>query len=172
MMPWRNVAAMLLLTGALALQTGCGDVNDDRVKTGAMRESQSGNGNQQGIGQLGMRSANGGTARVGSDQLIRIAEQVPGVEDAILAMSGNDVVVGIQVDNEGKRRIAEKQVVSQLMWQYPEYDYYVTSDSELYNRVRTASRNQTTGQYRTKSVASDNEISSIVDAIARKSVKP
>lgn len=172
MMPWRNVAATLILSGALALQTGCGDGRDSRDESGAMREAKEGTGNRQGIGQLSMRSEDGGVARVGSDQLIRIAEQVPGVEDAILAISGKDVVVGIQVANEGTKRIAEKQVVSQLMWQYPEYDYYVTADSELYNRVRTASQNQTTGQYRIKSVASDNEISSIVDAIARKSFRP
>ncbi|MHA6483181.1 YhcN/YlaJ family sporulation lipoprotein [Paenibacillus sp. strain BS8-2] len=172
MMPWRNIAAMLLLSSALALQTGCGDRVDNQRSTDLMPNHAANSNASRGIGQLSMRSQTGGTARVGSEQLIRIAEQVPGVEKAILAMNDNQVVVGIQVDDQGKRKIAEKQVVSQLMWQYPEYDYYVTSNNDLFDRVRTASQNQMKGQYRTRSVTSDKEISSIVDEIAKQSVKP
>lgn len=172
MMPWRNTAALLVLSGVLASQTGCGDITDNLDGAGVEMYSTPEAGKRQGTGQVDMKSANGGAARVGSEQLIRIAEQVPGVDHAILAVSGNEVVIGIQVDNQDKSRIAEKQVVSQLMWQYPEYNYYVTADTELFDRVRTASQNQSAGQYRTRSVTSDNEISSIVDEIARRSVRP
>ncbi|MDQ6419957.1 YhcN/YlaJ family sporulation lipoprotein [Paenibacillus sp. LHD-117] len=166
MMPLRNVTYTLLLTGVLALQSGCGDVMPDRNDENGMRTETNR------LGQLSMRSPNGGVARVNRDQLTRIAEQVPGVEQAVLAMNDKDVVIGIKVDNAGKRRIVEKQVYSQLLWQYPEYEYFVTSDEALFDRVRTANKNQTVGQYHTKSVTSDNEIKTLADEITRAMVKP
>ena len=171
MMPLRNAAVTLLLAGVLALQSGCGDAasyrTNDRSMPGAPQEIKS-----NGVGPMSMRSLSGGAARVGRDQLTRIAEQVPGVEQAVVAMNDEEVVVGIVVDSDSKRRIAEKQVVSQLLWQYPEYDYFVTSDQKLVDRVRAANQNQSVGQYQTRSVDSNNEITSIADEIARQMAGP
>ncbi|WP_214630477.1 YhcN/YlaJ family sporulation lipoprotein [Paenibacillus agaridevorans] len=165
MMPWRNGMYVLLLFGILALQSGCGDTAPERRDGYGARSPEA----TKGIGPLGLRSQNG-TARVGSEQLTRIAEQVPGVEGAIVALNGDTVVVGLSVDDSGKRRIVEKQVMSQLLWQYPEYDYYVTSDESLVERVRSANRNG--GQYGMQSIAMNDEISAIADEIARTMIKP
>ncbi|MCR2807958.1 YhcN/YlaJ family sporulation lipoprotein [Paenibacillus soyae] len=82
--------------------------------------------------------ANAHSARINADQLADIAEQVPGVERADIAMNTDDVLVGIEVDNVGKRRIIEKQVTSALHWQYPEYRYHVTSDEALRDKIKAA----------------------------------
>lgn len=92
--------------------------------------------------EMGNRRLN----RIQSDQLARIVEQVPGVERAQLAMNATDVLVGIEVDNPGKRRIIEKQVFSALIWQYSEYNYHVTSDEKLLEKIKSVNARKADGK--------------------------
>ncbi|MCU6709886.1 YhcN/YlaJ family sporulation lipoprotein [Paenibacillus sp. J5C_2022] len=76
--------------------------------------------------------------RVNSSQLATIAEHVSGVHHADVLMYSNDVVVGIHSDNPVNNKLLEQKVYSALKWQYAEYNYYVTADSELRMRIKEA----------------------------------
>lgn len=111
----------LVLSGALAIAGGCGNAD----------ELEHSSKNKAGI------KVDRSEGRIQAHQLARIVEQVPGVERADVAMNGEDVLVGIEVDNPGKESIVEKQVVSALLWQYSEYHYHVTSNETLREKIKT-----------------------------------
>lgn len=81
--------------------------------------------------------------RVNGSQLATIAEHVSGIRHADVLMYNNDVVVGIHPDNSGKDKMLEQQVYSALKWQYAEYNYYVTADPDLRNRIKEAADKHT-----------------------------
>nr|WP_243864731.1 YhcN/YlaJ family sporulation lipoprotein [Paenibacillus castaneae] len=70
-------------------------------------------------------------------QLVNRAELVSGVKKATVVVNNNDAIVGIDVDNTGKKAIIEKQVHSALKTQYPQYNIHVTSDPNLHERIRS-----------------------------------
>jgi hypothetical protein len=143
--------SVLLLSSALA--SGCGNNNDgnrmnDNNNNNELRQNALTPMNEIPPGGYPATpddsvrppgaGTNGTAQRINADQLARIAEQVPGVERADIAMNTEDVLVGIEVDNLGKRRIIEKQVTSALLWQYPEYSYHVTSAETLRSKIKAA----------------------------------
>ncbi|MEK3884142.1 YhcN/YlaJ family sporulation lipoprotein [Paenibacillus sp. PL2-23] len=147
---WMVSLSALLLTGALA--GGCGHYDGNRSDSdNELRQNKRGEAEMLSSGDYPPRPADsvrtpgvmesGQGERINAEQLAHIAEQVPGVERAAVAMNTTDVLVGIEVDNTGKRRILEKQVMSALHWQYPEYRYHVTSDEMYCGKIKaTASR--------------------------------
>ncbi|MFD0961700.1 YhcN/YlaJ family sporulation lipoprotein [Paenibacillus chungangensis] len=76
--------------------------------------------------------------RINGSQLATIAEHVSGVHHADVLMYNNDVVVGIHANDPGKVKMLEQQVYSALKWQYAEYNYYVTADPDLRERIKEA----------------------------------
>lgn len=144
--------SVLLLSSALS--GGCANdndgnrINDDNNNNNELRQNaltpmnQTPPGGYRATPDDSVRPPEAGTdgpaERINADQLAQIAEQVPGVEQADIAMNTADVLVGIEVDNLGKRHIIEKQVTSALHWQYPEYSYHVTSDETLRSKIKAA----------------------------------
>lgn len=110
--------------------------------------------------------------RVNDEQLATIAEGVPGVEHAKVLMNDVDVVVGIQVDDTGKRQIVEKQVYSALRWQYPEYNYHVTADDTLFEQIKTADSGAGRSGERVRMQALNDQMEVIIRAIARSMTRP
>lgn len=156
----------LLLSSGLSLAAGCGngiaDNNGngagtaDNVRQNALRPLSNDppgefNATPDDNNRIPGTALNGngqGAARISESQLARIAEQVPGVERADVAMNGTDVLVGIELDdNASNRRIVEKQVNSALLWQYAEYRYHVTSDEALRSKIRAAGGRKSNGGY-------------------------
>lgn len=155
----------LLLSGSLSLASGCGNGNTDNnlnetgtegnVRQNAIRPLSNAppggyNATADDNNQIPGAVLNGNEqgARISEAQLARIAEQVPGVERADIAMNGTDVLVGIELDdNASNRRIVEKQVTSALLWQYAEYRYHVTSDEALRSKIKSAGGRKSDGSY-------------------------
>lgn len=107
--------------------------------------------------------------RVDLGQLTQLVSRMSEVNQAHVVMNNTDVVIGIDVTNPGKAGLIEKQVYSQLKWQYPEYNFHVTADRMLYEKIQTASANKTKG-YQAQSL--NNEIDAIVRDIARTVIRP
>ncbi|GKU80262.1 YhcN/YlaJ family sporulation lipoprotein [Paenibacillus sp. L3-i20] len=143
----KRAVSALLLGGILVVSGGCGMGGANNEGQGTVKPNTFVSPTRlpytahktvpEDKNKLHMRSqSNMGEGRINRDQLVRIVEQVPGVENADIAMSYSEVLVGIGIDNIGKRKIIEKQVYSALQWQYPEYNYYVTSDVELHEKIK------------------------------------
>lgn len=152
----------LLLCGGMSLASGCGNENTGNNGTGTadgVRPNALGLLNNAPPGGYNATpndrnripnaaaNENGQVARINEAMLARIAEQVPGVERADIAMNGTEVLVGIELDNADNRHIVEKRVISALQWQYPEYRYHATSDETLRMKIKSA-RQRKTGNYR------------------------
>ncbi|HTG68287.1 MAG TPA: YhcN/YlaJ family sporulation lipoprotein [Candidatus Udaeobacter sp.] len=87
-------------------------------------------------------------------QLANRADKVPGVSKATVVIHKNDAIVGIDVDNTGKKAIIEKQVYAALMGQYPEYNIHVTSDGHIHQKIRSLNVSMTNG-HPLKTLAND-----------------
>lgn len=94
---------------------------------------------------LGMKSND--VNRVGvnyhkeAKQLADRARLVSGVKKATVVVNNKDAIVGIDVNNVGKKATIEKQVHAALKNQYPHYNIHVTSDPNLHKRINTMNVN-------------------------------
>ncbi|REK74516.1 YhcN/YlaJ family sporulation lipoprotein [Paenibacillus paeoniae] len=148
-MPIRTSLSIVILSSALVLGGGCGNEPDDytnrerNVKQNAIkplnRITSDGKATPDDGARAPIAETNPKQNRINHDQLAHIAESVPGVESAIAVMNDTDVLVGLQIENIGKRKMIEKQVTSALNWQYPEYRYHITANDELRERIRSVS---------------------------------
>ncbi|RIX52974.1 hypothetical protein D3P08_09975 [Paenibacillus nanensis] len=168
----------LLLCGGLSLASGCGNGNADNQNNGmeargvrpnaltpsnhtppgGYKATPDDRNQMPGTVQNGTNQG----ARVNEAQLAHIAEQVPGVERADVAMNGTDVLVGIELDNSGSRGIVEKRVTSALYWQYGEYRYHVTTDEDLRSKIKSISGRKNGGY---NALMFDRDIQSLASQI-------
>ncbi|MBH5319281.1 YhcN/YlaJ family sporulation lipoprotein [Paenibacillus sp. GSMTC-2017] len=176
----KTVMSALLLGGILATASGCtsgqtnhnerGTVKPNGFATPSQMPHVANKTTPNDKHKLHLSSKNyDEVGRINRNQLARIVVQVPGVEHADVVMNSTDVLVGIGIDNIGKRKIIEKQVYSALQWQYPEYKYYVTSDEELHKKIIAVNERAENG-YNTQLF--DQDISAIAKAIAYSQTKP
>lgn len=87
-------------------------------------------------------------------QLANRADKVPGVNKATVVIHKNDAIVGLDVDNTGKKAIIEKQVYAALKGQYPEYNIHVTSEEKIHQKIRSLNVSMTNG-HPLKTLAND-----------------
>lgn len=107
-----------------------------------------------------MNGTDGTVHRLGMDhnksagQLANRAKQVSGVKKATVVIHNKDAIVGLDVDNIGKKAIIEKQVHAALKGQYPEYNIHVTSDQGMHKKIQTMNTSMTNG-HPLKTLAND-----------------
>ncbi|MFD0590810.1 YhcN/YlaJ family sporulation lipoprotein [Paenibacillus sp. GCM10027627] len=152
--------AVLLLTGSLMTAGGCSYAKNTENNL-TTRQHSRGQADMIQVPEEARKHRANGELRVTPDQLARIAEQVPGVDKANIVMNDRDVLVGIEVDDIGKRKIIEKQVTSALHWQYAEFDYHVTADETLRNKIISVSSKTAKGHERKDLLNRD------IDALAK-----
>jgi hypothetical protein len=70
-------------------------------------------------------------------ELANRAEKVTGVKAATVVLHNKEAIVGLDLDNTGKKSIIEKQVYAALKGQYPEYNIHVTSDQGMHQKIRS-----------------------------------
>lgn len=87
-------------------------------------------------------------------QLANRADKVPGVSKATVVIHKNDAIVGLDVDNTGKKAIIEKQVYAALKGQYPEYNIHVTSEGRIHQKIKSLNVSMTNG-HPLKTLAND-----------------
>ncbi|WP_139996469.1 YhcN/YlaJ family sporulation lipoprotein [Paenibacillus paridis] len=71
-----------------------------------------------------------------ADQLASRARSVSGVKMATVVVHNNEAIVGLDIDNKGKKAIIEKQVYAALKGQYPAYNIHVTSDHAMHQKIQ------------------------------------
>jgi hypothetical protein len=71
-----------------------------------------------------------------ADQLASRARGVSGVKMATVVVHNNEAIVGLDIDNKGKKAIIEKQVYAALKGQYPAYNIHVTSDQAMHQKIQ------------------------------------
>jgi hypothetical protein len=98
-----------------------------------------------------------------ASQLAERAQLVNGVKSANVQLYGDDALVGIEVENAGKRGIIEKQVYSALRIQYPAYRLHVTSDKSLSDRIKVQKAGAASNDSGMRSMSSD--LSALIKAI-------
>ncbi|GEM_PF-2414725 len=113
---------------------------------------------------------NAGT-RVTPSQLAAIAENVPSVESAVVLMTDSDVAVGITLQQNGNRRIVEKQVISALHAQYGEYNYHVTADAQLYRIIQTGDQTALGSGDHVRMSALNGTMNQLIDDIAKTQIR-
>ena len=137
----------------------------------ALNEGQPGlNGNQQPLGS-GMDNGMDAGTRVTPSQLAAIAENVPFVESAVVLMTDSDVAVGITLQQNGNRRIVEKQVISALHAQYGEYNYHVTADAQLYRIIQTGDQAALDSGDHVRISALNGTMNELIDDIAKTQIR-
>nr|WP_262985695.1 YhcN/YlaJ family sporulation lipoprotein [Paenibacillus sp. PL91] len=105
----------------------------------------------------------------GAGQLENRAEMVNGVEEATVIVNNKDAIVGIDVDNTGKKAIIEKQVYAALKGQYPAYNIHVTSDQNMHQKIKSMNVNLTNG-HPIKTLA--NDVSTMIRDISNAVTAP
>lgn len=98
--------------------------------------------------------AKGTDSLEGADQLANVARQVGGVKEATVVLHEKEAIVGIDVDNMGKKNIIEKQVYNVLKTQYPEFNIHVTSQQDVHQKIKSLNTNLSKG-HPIKSLAND-----------------
>ncbi|OMF32138.1 hypothetical protein BK133_14925 [Paenibacillus sp. FSL H8-0548] len=99
----------------------------------------------------------GNNSSIGAEQLVDRAEKVSGVKKATVVLHNKDAIVGLDIDNVGKKSIIEKQVYAALKGQYPQYDIHVTSDQGMHQKIRSMNTDMTSG-HPIKTLANDINI--------------
>ncbi|OBZ09281.1 YhcN/YlaJ family sporulation lipoprotein [Bacillus sp. FJAT-26390] len=89
-----------------------------------------------------------------ASHLANRAEMVTGVKKATVVVHNHDAIVGLDIDNPGKKAIIEKQVHAALKGQYPAYNIHVTSDQNMHQKIKSMSGNLTSG-HPIKTLAND-----------------
>ncbi|WP_054023547.1 YhcN/YlaJ family sporulation lipoprotein [Bacillus sp. FJAT-28004] len=113
-----------------------------------------------GVDGDGMNGIDGSIHKYGVDhnksasQLANRAKSVSGVKKATVVIHNKDAIVGLDVDNIGKKAIIEKQVHAALKGQYPEYNFHVTSDQGMHKKIQTMNTSMTNG-HPLKTLAND-----------------
>ncbi|MHA7965621.1 YhcN/YlaJ family sporulation lipoprotein [Paenibacillus sp. CAU 1782] len=137
----------------------------------ALNDGQPGlNGRQQPLG-TGMENGSNAGTRVTPSQLAAIAEAVPAVESAVVLMTDTDVAVGITLQQNGNRRIIEKQVISALHSQYGEYNYHVTADAQLYRIIQSGDHKALDSGDRVRIAALNGTMNELIDDIAKTQIR-
>jgi len=121
-------------------------VNNNANGNGTMNQGPGG----MGQGNMGQGGMNQGTAHNDmttgqnglNDQeqrLMKRIRDVNGVNDATVFVNGNDIIVGIEVDNVGKRDQIEEKVRKALQNDKENKDYtvHVTSERSMHERIRS-----------------------------------
>ncbi|WP_141502788.1 YhcN/YlaJ family sporulation lipoprotein [Paenibacillus luteus] len=89
-----------------------------------------------------------------ADQLASRARSVSGVKMATVVVHNNEAIVGLDIDNKGKKAIIEKQVYAALKGQYPAYSIHVTSDHGMHQKIQKMNAGMT-GAHPIKTLAND-----------------
>lgn len=173
----RKLVSLFILGAAVILAaSGCGQATDPNAKV-----RPNANPHTNGVPQMKYKAvphdhadrltgAETAYGRVNQEQLTQLVRHMNGVEQAHVVVNDKDVVVGINAgDDVNKASKLEKQVFSSLHWQYPEYNFYVTADGELFNQIKSLEVSRSNG-YRAQAV--NNDISAIIQAIARSLTRP
>lgn len=137
--PWKTIAASMLVLSIGTALAGCADANTVRQNAMQTREDAQRLAAEALPGDS--REFNGKKVNMNDDaakasQLANRAELVNGVKAADVKLYGSDALVGIEVENIGKRGIIEKQVYSALRIQYPVYRLHITSDQTLRDKIK------------------------------------
>lgn len=175
----RISVAILILSSALVMTGGCGNEQDDHtygkrhMRQNTIKPLNRISSDGKAIPNDGSKSldheVNSKRSRISDDQLAHIAESVPGVKSAIVVMNDTDALVGLEIENVGSRKIIEKQVMSALTWQYPEYHYHITASEELRERIKTVSARKTEGY---QAQMFNQDIGVLAEAIDLSSIRP
>jgi|GEM_PF-2844433 len=112
-------------------------MNNDGMNNGSMNNGSMNNG-----------SMNNGTANNANGsrmkQITDLAEKVQGVNKAVVLVNNNDCVVALDTNNKNTAGI-EKNVRNQLKKKFPSYDFHITSDKKLSERVNSLNTRFTNG---------------------------
>ncbi|WP_337098004.1 YhcN/YlaJ family sporulation lipoprotein [Paenibacillus sp. YIM B09110] len=161
--PWKRILmSMCVLSIGISL-IGCSNANKvkQQAQEGAHRlEVQMTNDDHR---NLPGKQANMNDAAAKASQLADRAQLVNGVKSANVQLYGNDALVGIEVENSGKRGIIEKQVYSALRIQYPAYRLHVTSDQSLSDRIKVQKAGAESNDSGMRSMS--NDMSALIKAI-------
>lgn len=70
-------------------------------------------------------------------RLVNSVRRVEGVNDATVVVNGQDIIVGIDVDNVGRREEVVKNVKKALQNDHNGYNVHVTAERAMHDRIRT-----------------------------------
>lgn len=70
------------------------------------------------------------------EMMLKHVRKVNGVNDATVFVNGNDIVVGLDLDNNAKRAEVEQNVTKALQEANAGYTVHVTSDASMHDRIR------------------------------------
>lgn len=176
-------AALSALGLSLTATTGCGDTGNNygalengRRSHYVSPEALNEHGDRPPLsyrnndGPKALNETNAGT-RVTPSQLAAIAEGVPSVESAVVLMTDSDVAVGITLQQNGNRRIIEKQVISALHSQYGEYNYHVTADAQLYRIIQSGDHKALDSGDRVRIAALNGTMNELISDIAKTQIR-
>ncbi|MEF2247049.1 MULTISPECIES: YhcN/YlaJ family sporulation lipoprotein [unclassified Paenibacillus] len=138
---WAQLYTAAALTSLILLSCACGQTaknqSINRVKKlsepNTIQQLADGTPYEQRFAQP--KATEDGRGRINQEQMKQVVLRMNGIQAAEVVMHNNDVLVGIQVDNNGKQKMVEKQTLSSLSWQYPTYKFYVTSDDQLRSKL-------------------------------------
>lgn len=91
---------------------------------------------QNRMGNSTYNRMHGMNTKQSADQLASRARSVSGVKMATVVVHNNEAIVGLDIDNKGKKAIIEKQVYAALKGQYPAYNIHITSDQAMHQKIQ------------------------------------
>ncbi|OEF99850.1 hypothetical protein BHF71_01360 [Vulcanibacillus modesticaldus] len=95
--------------------------------------------NRYGVRDYDYRTRNFSTANVDADKMAEIAAKVPGVDDATVVIAGGNAYVALDLKDRvttNEANSVEQQVYNALRRFATKYDIKITSDADLFGRLR------------------------------------
>src|SRR5690606_12604200 len=99
----------------------------------------SGNGNSSNVSHDLMM--NGQTMNEQQQQVMNTIRKVNGVNDATIDIMNNKIIVGLDVENIGRREAVVNDVKNMLQQHYRDFEIQVTARKGSYNRIRALGSN-------------------------------
>ena len=171
---WAQLDTAAALTSLILLSSACGQTAKNQSINRVKKLSEPNTIQQLADGTpyeqrfVEPRALEDGRGRINQEQMKQVVLRMNGIQAAEIVMHNNDVLVGIQIDNSGKKKIIEKQTLSSLSWQYPAYKFYVTSDDQLRSRLASF-KEAAPGMH---AQAASQDIGALINAISQSMAVP
>jgi len=172
---WPQFFAVAVLTSLILLSSACGQSERDRKinrinklsEPNTMQQLADGTPYEQRF--VPNAALEDGRGRINQEQMKQVVLRMNGVQSAEVVMHNNDVLVGIQVDNNGKTKTIEKQTLSSLSWQYPTYNFYVTADEQIRSQLAII---ESSAPPHDRSLSLQQDISEIMNTMSQRMAAP
>ncbi len=141
---WTRIQLVALLSAALLATGACGKTSSVKNKGDVRPLSEPNTVQQLDNGEPYVQpltdqsvdeDGDGNRGRIDQPLMKKLVNTLNGVQASEVVIFGRDVLIGVELDNMGKRKINEKQIFSSLTWQYPEYNYYITSNEQYRSQI-------------------------------------